>query len=251
MTFKFKSIFFIFLLNINLLASYNNSEDTLGNITLSVDIWHSNIEGEIKNNKPSSLSFKDDLGFSQKDITTFGLELKNNITWLPNVNIDYFNLSSTTNAILNGTKYVNGTPYTNKVSSKINYSQINTTFYGYLYQGPFEFNIGAKIKKINYVQSIEDTKVKGPNSIVLMPHLSMKIHINEINTLLEGQISMLSFGDIETKDYSYSISYRFMRNAYISYGYKGYVWSGTNLNDDHEDYNVDVKGSYVSCKVLF
>jgi len=260
---KTKVIFLsLFLVN-SLFAEYinDNENDTLGNIAISIGILKTTTSGSIRNEKSNgNTNYANDLGHKdEKNINTFALDLKNDVSWLPNININYFKLNNSATNTLVGTRSINNIEdISGSVSSTYKYSQINLLAYGYLYQGPFEFNFGLNFKKINFTQVISENKthgrvinIEGPTSLIVLPYGAIKINLDFIDTVLMASTSMLSFGDNEAKDYDYSINYRVMRNVYLSYGYKFNSFKTTNTNNNKEIYDVKIKGNYISCKILF
>jgi len=255
---KLKKIFISLFIATSLFASYENDNETLGNIALQVGVFKSKLNGEIKNSK-NDVNFKNDLGYDEsKNINTFALDLKNDISWLPNINISYFKLNDSAINTLQSSKNIANVDINGSISSTVNYSEINTIMYGFLYQGPFEFDFGLNFKKIDFTQKIEENSglqrnitIVGPTSIIVIPYSALKLNLDFIDTVLMAKISMLSFGDNEAKDYEYSINYRVMRNIYLSYGYKYNSFKTTNNNNSNEIYDVNIKGNYISCKVLF
>jgi len=256
----FKIGFLIVLaLSTNLVASYEYSDKSLGNIAIEAGIWKSDLDGNI-NNYLNTTDFNNDLGYTNdKNINTFALDLKNDFKWLPNIRVDYFKLNNSESSILTSTKNINGTSLNGSVSSIIDYSEINAILYGYLAQGPFEFDLGLNLKKIDFEQEITENilngkkiTIKGPSSIVPLPYCAIKLNINAIDTVLAVETSMLSIGDTEAKDYKYSISYRVMRHMYITYGYRYNSFKSKNSNTiNNEKYDVKVKGNYLNVKILF
>jgi len=247
----------LLIANTSLFATYENDKDTLGNIALKVGIWKSDLGGSIENEN-SATDFENDFGYDDsKNINTFALDLKNDISWLPNVNISYFRLNNSSTNIFTSDKTIAGVNNINgKVSSTVEYQEINTILYGFLYNGPFEFDFGLNFKKIDYTQYIIENNggnpvIYGPDSIIVLPYGAIKINLDFIDTVLMAKASILSFGDNEAKDYEYSINYRVMRNIYLSYGYKYNSFKTTNENNDQEIYDVNIKGNYISCKILF
>ena len=258
---KLKILLISLVLSKSLLAAYIDDDDTLGNIALKVGIWNTNIDGSIKNEDSNGYTdFQKDLGYSDtKNINTFALDLKNDISWLPNVSINYFKLSSSSTNTLIGTRSISDVnDISGSVSSTIDYQEIDAILYGFLYNGPFEFDFGVNLKKIDYTQNISentnqkrDITIEGPTSLLAVPYGAIKVNLEFIDTVLMASTSILSFGDNEVKDYEYSINYRVMRNIYLSYGYKYNSFKTTNTNNDKEIYDVNIKGNYISCKILF
>jgi len=256
---KFKVILLSLLLVSSVHASYENNDESLGNIALQVGIWNLSTNGTIINEYSNgNTDYKNDLGYDEnKIINTFAIDLKNDISWLPNVNVSYFRLNNSSTNTLNGTRTIDDAMDINgSVSSNILYQEINTILYGFLYQGPIEFDFGVNVKKIEFLQTISknqglNLKIKGPDSILVLPYMALKFNLDFINTVLMAQMSILSFGDNEAKDYMYSINYRVMKNIYLSYGYKYNSFKTTNSKNTNEIYDINVKGNYISCKVLF
>jgi outer membrane protein len=254
-------ILLVLILNTTLSAKFENEDDTLGNIAIQMGFWNIATNGTIVNEKLNgNTNYKNDLGYDDnKNINIFALDLKNDITWLPNVNINYFKLNNSSSNILTSSRNINNTEINGSISSTLNYSEINTILYGFLYEGPFEFDFGLNIKKIDFLQDIKENNslalkkvtIIGPSDFIFLPYIALKINLDFIDTVLMAQTSMLSIGDNEAKDYMYSINYRVMKNIYLSYGYKYNSFKTTNSKNTNEIYDVQVKGNYISCKVLF
>lgn len=248
----------ILLIALNLNAAYQYDNPKLGNIAITAGIWKTNLNGDI-NNATSNTNLKNDLGYKKsKNISYIALDLKNDISWIPNIKTSYFALDNSANSVLNGSKVIDSYPFNGSISTNTVHTEFNMIFYGFLYQGPFEFNLGLKAKKINFEQTIKENviggekkTITGPGSVIVQPHIALKFDLSVINTVLMTQASFLSIGDSEAKDYSYSLNYRIMRNMYISYGYKSSSWKSHNTNDIHEKYEIKIKGNYLFAKIMF
>ena len=261
---KLKSKILLSFFCATFLNGYEIENPTLGNIAIEAGVWKTKMDGNIQN--PSALiNFKDDLGFDEsKNVTSFGLDLKNEYSWLPNIYVNYFTLNSDShgNIATPGQKIYGNNTYMGDVISTIEYSELNTILYGYLQQSIFEFDLGVNLKKINYTQTLkEDTgdvstgmpiTIIGPESIIPLPYIGLKIDLYPINTVLKAETSMLALGDDEAKDYTYSINYRIMKNMYISYGYRYTSWKTKNKDETINDkYDMNLKGNYINAKILF
>lgn len=259
---KLKSKILLSLLSATLLNAYEIDDPKLGNIAIEAGIWNTSLDGNIKNTATST-SFKDDLGFSEaKNITSFGIDLKNDYSWLPNIYVNYFTLNSSADGNIPTAKQINSVApnYSGSVSSTIKYSELNTILYGYLQQSIFEFDLGINLKKISYTQTIKENTltnpdndtIKGPDSIIPLPYVGFKIDLYPINTVLKAETSVIALGDDEAKDYTYSLNYRIMKNMYISYGYRYNSWKTTNKDTTkNEKYDMSLKGNYINAKILF
>lgn len=264
---QFKLKLFLSLLSATMLNAYEIDDPTLGNIAIEAGVWSTKLDGNIKNTV-STTNFKDDLGFDEKkNVTSFGLDLKNDYSWLPNIYVNYFTLNSSADGDIatakliyqpNATSVTNTNGFNGSTSSTIKYSELNTILYGYLQQSIFEFDLGLNLKKIDYTQTIKENldpsmnvTIKGPENIIPLPYIALKIDLYPINTVLKAETSVLAIGDDEAKDYKYSINYRMMRNMYISYGYRYNSWKTTNKDNVHEKYDMNLRGNYINAKILF
>jgi len=254
--FKIKFFVLSLLLSSNLFAVYQNTEISLGNIAIEAGIWRTSLNGDIINTN-NKVDFKNDLGFDNiSNITTLGIDLKNDISWLPNIYVGYFKLNNTATSTLGSTKKIDGSTFSGSISTSVEYSELNTIIYGYLQQNIFEFDIGVNIKKVRYTQIIQENN--GANEftndlslIVPLAYVALKVDLAFIDTVLKAELSTLSIGDNEANSYAYSINYRMLQNMYISYGFRYNSWKSTNSNNVHEKYNLNLKGNYLNIKVLF
>ncbi len=255
---KLKLIFLIsVVLATNIFASYKYDDPTLGNIALEAGIWQNSVGGTISNNR-STTDIQKDLNFDQEVITYFGMDLKNDIDWLPNIYINYFLLNSSADSVLTDIKYVDNVRFSGDVSSSIDYAETNMILYGFLQQGPFEFDMGLNLKYIDFEQKLTENRtngnkviINGPTDIIPVPYLALKIDLYFIDTVLKAQTSLFSIGNTQIQDYAYSLNYRVMRNMYLSYGYRYNSFKATNQDNDYEKYNITASGSYISCKIMF
>ncbi len=217
---KLQSKLFLLLFSTGFLNAYEIEDPTLGNIAIEANVWNTKLDGNIKNTV-STTNFQEDLGFKEsKNVTSFGLDLKNDIGWLPNIYVNYFTLNSAADGNILSEKLIddksglitssnlsttNG--YNGSVSSTIKYSELNTILYGFLQQSIFEFDMGLNLKKIDYEQTIKEnndptmnTSLKGPDQIIPMPYVGLKIDLYPINTVLKAESSILALGDDEAKE---------------------------------------------------
>lgn len=240
-------------------ATYDYDDASLGNIAISAGIYRAKIGGE-HDNPYSNTNFENELGYKDdNNVNILSIDLKNDINWLPNIQTSYFMLNSTVNSVLNLNKKINDTDLNGSITTQTKYSEVEMVFYGFLYQGPFEFDLGLKVKQISFSQTIQENNginkdivtVKGPNTPIIQPYLGFKFDINSLNLVLSANLSMLSIGDVEAKDYNYAINYRAMRNIYISYGYKYNSWKSYSDQFVGEKQKINIKGNYLSFKIMF
>lgn len=257
--FKFKKFVLTIALSTQLFATYMYDDPTLGNLAIEGGIWNTELSGNI-HNTTSNTSFQDDLGHSEaENISAFGLDLKNDYIWLPNVYLNYFSINHSAYNTLNANKSISSDTFANGsiVTSTIQYSEFNTIIYGYLQRHIFEFDLGINLKRISYSQELKEKStnkiitIDGPSSVIPLPYIALSIDLDIIDLVLKAEASILAFGDTEASDYRYSINYRVMRHMYMSLGYKHHHWEATSSTDTHEKYDVDLKGNYINIKILF
>lgn len=260
----YKKIILLVLVTTNLFAYYRYDDPSLGKLTIEGLVWQTQMGGQIigKNGtEPKSTSIKDELGFDTTTvISSLGADLRSDYSWIPNIYVNYFAFNGTAhgtmeaNIIGAASNELNGSVY-----STIDYSEVNTILYGYLRQSILEFNLGVNFKKINYEQTIKeadssdnfDVKIVGPDKIIPIPYIALKVDLGMIDTVLKAEASILSFGDDEASDYRYSFNYRIMRNMYLSYGYRKHSFKSSSVDNPHEKYEVDISGNYIAAKILF
>ena len=256
---KFKKLLLTLLLTTELFATYMYDDPTLGNLAIEAGIWNTTLSGDIKNTL-SDVSFKNDLGYNDSEnITTFGLDIKNDFMWIPNIYINYFYLKSSTYNRLNKDITISNDIFSNGniVATTTQYSELNSIFYGYLQQSIFEFDLGINLKRVSFSQDLKEKPtgkniyIKGPTSIVILPYIGLSIDLDFIDLVIKAEASILSIGDTQARDARYSLNYRIMRHMYISYGFKQHYWKSTSSIDEHEKHKVSLEGSYINVKILF
>lgn len=261
--YKLKIMLLTVILSIQSYATYLYDDPTLGNIAVEGGLWNTTLSGKIKNTR-STTDLKNDLGYEDpKVITTFGLDLKNDYSWMPNIYVNYFRLKDTADGFISSAKNIglntNGSSstFSNSVSTITEYSELNTILYGYLQRGVFEFDLGLNFKSITYTQTIKENSdtdritIQGPDEILVLPYIALSIDLDAIDTVLKAEGSIVSLGEDDAHDYRYSINYRIMRHMYISYGYKFHSWTARSSQNDHEEYSIELDGQYLNVKILF
>jgi outer membrane protein len=249
----------------NLMAYYKYDDPSLGKLTIEGMVWQTQIGGDIigkdVQNDPKKTSLKNELGFDKTTVlSSLGVDLRSDYSWIPNVYVNYFAFDGTAHGVMESNVIgaqsleLNGSVY-----STMKYTELNTILYGYLRQSIMEFNLGINLKKINYEQTIKeadssdtyDVKIVGPDKIIPIPYIALKVDLGMIDTVLKAEASILSIGDDEASDFRYSINYRAMRNLYISYGYRKHLFKSSSVDNPHEKYEVDISGNYIAAKILF
>lgn len=193
--------------------------------------------GDIENATPSSTDFQDDLGYRDTHSSFFALRLKNDIDYIPDLDITYMNVEQNRNAILDDTRVIAaGEDYNGSIRSKISYSVLNAVikssfkhkgsmkkiFFWNLYTGDIEYNIGINAKLINYRFDIEKNTGEEPNfitveSAVVLPYLGARYYWYDL--VLYGHISALSFSDAKATSYEFGLDYQVFDGFYVSASY--------------------------------
>ena len=251
----------------NVQGAYEYDDPKLGNIAIEGQLWQPKLTGTIShaNGTTESITdFENVFGYNgKKNVTSISVDIKNDIVWFPNLSIDHFSFSeSSSGTIATGTSKFIGETQANEFTegqllSNTDYSETALKAYGYLQNGILQFNLGLQVKSINYEQTIEhatidkNVKLKGPDSLILSPYVGLEINLRDINTLIKAESSIVSVGDDEALNYSYSINYRIMKHMYLGVGYKYHGFKSKNEVYNQEKYDVELKGTYFSGKILF
>jgi len=256
--YKMNFLVILLLLVTKSFAVYEQTNSTLGNVSIQTGIWNTSLNGTISN-VDNNVKISDDLGFDeQKNITSFVLDLKNDVYWLPNVQMNYFLYRDSSHNTLTSSKKISSDIFNDKITSDIKYSELNTILYGFLQKDIFTFDIGVNMKKIYFEESVSSVLgssnviINGPDSLLFLPYIALEVDLDFMDTILKAESSILSIGDTEAKDYKYSISYRIMKHMYISYGYRYNSFKSKNSNTTNDEkYNINIKGNYLNVKILF
>jgi len=249
----------------NAQGAYEYNDPTVGNIAIEGQLWQPQLTGTVSHATGTSESitdFENDLGYNEKkNITSLSVDIKNDIIWFPNLSINHFSFSESSTGTTTTSKFIGETQANEFASgqllSKTDYSETALRGYGYLQNGILQFNLGVQVKSINYEQTIEhatngkNVTLKGPESLIVSPYVGVEINLQEINTLIKAESSIVSVGDDEALDYSYSINYRIMKHMYLGVGYKYHGFKSKNEVYNQEKYDVELKGTYFSGKILF
>jgi outer membrane protein len=254
--FNLKKFFLTIVLSTQLFSAYMYDEPSLGNIAIEGGLWSTSLSGTIDSVNSDSISLEEDLGHKKaENINAFGLDLKNDYQWIPNIYINYFAIKHSGYNTTPPGKSINGTALNSNanVTSSISYSELNTILYGYLQRNNFKFDLGINFKKINYTQKIngDDTIITGPETVIPLPYIGISIGFDRVDLVLKAEASVIAFGDEEASDYRYSLNYRIMKHMFISLGYKFHHWETTDESISHQTTSVDLKGNYLNVKILF
>jgi len=203
---------------------------------LEAGVFMNNFGGDIENATPSLTRFSDDLNYKNTDSSFFALHLKNDIDYVPDLDISYMNVQQNRNAELNDQKFVAAGDYNGSVRSKISYNVLNTVvkssfkykgsmkkFFSWnFYTGDVEYNIGINAKFISYRFDIEKSDTTDANfisveSAIILPYLGAKYYWYDF--ILHGHVSALSFSDAKATSYEAGIDYQLFKNFYLSASY--------------------------------
>ena len=249
----------------NVQGAYEYDDPSLGNIAIEGMLWQPKLTGTISHStgtEESITDFERDLGYDEKkNVTAVSIDIKNDISWLPNLSLDHFSFNESSTGTFTASKHIGETQvneFTNgQIFSTTDYSETALKAYGYLQNGIMQFDLGVQLKNIDYEQKIEhattgkDITLKGPDTVIASPYVALKFDLRAINTVLKAESSIVSIGDDEALNYSYSINYRIMKHMYLGVGYKYHGFKSKNEVYNQEKYDVELKGSYFSGKILF
>jgi len=219
--------------------------------TLGVEagIFMNDFGGDIENATPSKTDFQDDLNYKDTYSSFFALHLKNDIKYLPDLEINYMNVEQNKNAILEDQRVITeAAEYNSTVRSKISYSVLNTilkssfkfkgsmkkVLFWNLYTGDIEYNLGLNAKFINYRFDIEksDTTLQSfisVNSAIILPYAGMRYYWYDF--ILYGHASALSFSDAKATSYEFGVDYRIFDGLYVSASYMHEDFEATEKQD--------------------
>ena len=234
-----------------LLSSLSGADSWYDKFHLGIEagIFMNDFGGDIENATPSTTDFQNDLGYKNTDSSYFALHLKNDIDYIPDLDISYMNVEQNRNAILDDKKVVTlGADYNGTIRSKISYSVLNAVikssfkykgsmqkvFFWDLYTGDIEYNVGINAKLINYRFDIEKSDATFPsyitvNSAIILPYVGVNYYWYDF--VLHGNVSALSFSDAKATSYEFGVDYQVFKNFYISASYMREEFEATEKQD--------------------
>ena len=212
--------------------------------------WYSKIDTKIEagiylpsssgtiSNIVGESNFKDDFGYYNTEATYLALNLLLDYDYVPNLNINYFNMQDNQSATLTKTLKVADGTFSSNVATVIDYQVFSVIIYQDLklkgkmtswfgksfYSGDMEFDIGlnTKLIKWNYeVQDLSDT-TKSPSWIhvsefIPLPYIGMKYYL--YNLIMYADASALAFSSAKSTSYQVGLDYRVVGGLYLSAAY--------------------------------
>lgn len=235
--------------------------------------WYSKIDTRIEagillldtggdiSNTTSISSFRDDLGYMKLKSSYLGVEILVNYDYMPNLHIDYFNLSDNKDEKLTKTiKIADGTFETNSsVSTDMKYEVYNAILYQDFkikgkvfsifsknyYTGDIEFDAGINTKKIHWKFNIQDSWIR-VDKLIFLPYLGFKYYL--YNLIVYGEVSALAFNRAESTAYQAGIEYNVVDRLYLV---GGYFYEDFEVLEKKDTVNFNSSGYKLSFKYSF
>jgi len=255
---KSHKIFFVFFLSYTALYSaswYNKIYPSI-----EVGMHFATFNGDISNAN-STADIQNDLGYVDNKSTYLSFNISNDIKYIPNFSISYFNDSQTQNHIATKTTYIaDGVFETNStMSSDIDYSVINAKFYynfnqkgrnfkflkWKFYSGDIQYFLGIDTKIINWKLNVDDKPTDKQHWIhvtknIPLPYVGFKYFYKNLRVF--GNISALSFNIAKSTNYEFGLSYQVYKDLYLNGSYLYEDFQATESAGAHTD-NIDFRTS--------
>jgi len=250
--FKIKECFMIlklFLIVVSVVSLSAKESSWYDNIEVKVEagMHLADFGGTHSNSATGYTDYVDDFGYSDAASSYFGLEFDFNYDYIPDIDINYFNVKQTQNATLDANKTVEVAAkyeFTNAISSKIDYEVLNVIFHKEMkrkgkrvsflrwrpYLGDIAFAVGLNVKIVRWHFRITDDpsptqpvyKFVNVDEYIPLPYIKFKYFL--YNLTVFGNVSALSLVDAKSTNYEVGIEYRVMKDLYLvgSYMYEDF-----------------------------
>ena len=231
----------------------NSNLSALDDVDLEFEVGMMNAEfgGDITNSTSTtgSVTFDDDLGFTDSTSSYFAVRAKFGNEWIPTIYVNYMNFSESQTKDLFGQigdSVFGSSSAGESVTSNIDYKVINTILYYEFkskgkrkrmfgkqrYTGDFEIDLGINLKNVDYsfdIAGTTDTEFIKVKSSILLPYAAMRYYLYYLSVFAD--ISTLSFSDVKATSYSLGIDYEMIRNLYLGLTYFYEDFEETISND--------------------
>ena len=221
-------------------AWYENIE-----VKIEAGMHLADFEGKHSNSATGDTDYADDFGYSDAASSYFGLEFNLNYDYIPDIDINYFNVKQSKNADLNRTVEVaEKYEFSDAISSKIDYEVLNVIFHKEMkrkgkrvsflrwkfYTGDIAFGVGLNVKVVRWHFRITDDpsptkpvyRFVKVDEYIPLPYIKFKYFF--YNLSIYGNISALSLVKAKSTNYEIGMEYRVMKNLYLvgSYMYEDF-----------------------------
>lgn len=241
-------------MSISLFAVENHSHSKIGT-QFEAGIYLPHSSGTISNIVGTS-NFHNDFGYSNTEATYLALDFTLDYDYVPNLNINYFNMQDNSHAELNTTVKVADGLFSSKVDTLIDYQVFNAILYQDLkikgkilsffdkpfYSGDIEFDIGVNTKLIKWNFQVQDLTdiTKSPswihvNEFIPLPYIGMRYYLYHLIIYANG--SALAFSRAKSTSYQVGADYNVVRGLYLSTGYM-YEHSKVTEKEDTVDFKI-------------
>ena len=252
-------------------------------ITLSLfgaeDSWYSSIDTKFEagiylpsssgtiSNIVGESNFESDFGYSNTRASYLALDITLDYDYMPNINMNYFNMQDNKSATLTKTVKVADGTFNSNVATVIDYQVFSLILYQDLklkgnmtswfgksfYSGDLEFDVGlnTKLLKWNYeVQDLTDT-TKSPswihvNEFIPLPYIGMKYYL--YNWIFYADTSALAFSSAKSTSYQIGLDYRVVGGLYLS---GAYMYEQFKVVEKQDTVDYKTVGYKVSFKYAF
>jgi len=258
------------ILFLGLLVVFSYAEDSWYDrfeVQVEAGILMNEFDGELKN-PTATLDFAKEIGYDNTYSSYFGLKIKNNYEYLPNVSLNVIDMQEEIDSTFETPKKVADWDFNGSVTSQTKYRVANLVLHNSYkvkgsmqkflrweyYTGDIEFNLGINMKYINYSFRIKnnDTNIPEPyayvdiNTFVAQPYIGMTYYWYDLAFFANG--SALSISETKARNYQVGLDYRLYKDLYISASYVFEDFQATEKND-----KVDFKtfGNKFTFKYIF
>ncbi len=251
---------FLILLTITCIISPLASADTVLGIYSGGGVWHQEYDGNIGK---SNIAIDDELGLDDQNLGYFYLALEHPIPVLPNIKLQYVDISTNGNRTLTSTALLDRVafPAADTVATDLDFTFVDFTLYYELLDNWVNLDVGLTARYFD-----GDTKIASLNTpalresadfrfIIPMVYGNAQFDLPLTGLSVGAEFNGIAFSSSSVADIMVKISYQTDLLPLVDIGVDaGYRYLALDLDDDDvSDFEtkVDVSGPFVGLTLHF
>ncbi|MFA7554434.1 MAG: TIGR04219 family outer membrane beta-barrel protein [Spongiibacteraceae bacterium] len=222
--------------------------DTIG-FEIGAYAWQPNFSGSVESGKLSSnIDIEDDLGFDDESSTVFYALLEHPIPLIPNLRIQQTELDISTNNTTAPFSF-GGEVYTGNISSNIDLSHTDLTFYYEILDNWVSLDVGftARIIQDGLVEihdrTTNQTESFEADGVLPLLYLAARFELPLTGLYAGGDINGLGINNDSIIDYKVNIGYETSIGLGLEAGYRNF---SIDYDDNNDTADLTIDGAYIS-----
>lgn len=226
--------------------------DVVG-IKMSAGGWQPSIDGNIQDGN-TVINLKNDLNLDDEQVTVVSLAFEHPVPALPNVRLDYADLSTSADSTLTRNVDFDGRSFSlsDDVRTTADLTHIDGMLYYELQDNWVSLDLGIGVRLFDgsvEIQSTTDSAREELDEPLPLIYGAVQLDLPFTGLALSADIKGITYQGDSAYDYSAKVSYTFALGLGVEAGYRGFEMDIDELSDFSAD--IDISGPYAGLLFQF